>query len=435
MPTSDKNLKYLIDNNPMTSFQMAIVSICFTLNFNDGIDVLLVTFSSADIIKEWALSKAEMGYIFSAGLAGMTTGAFFLAPQADKIGRRNMFIISLLLITAGMISVYFCPSYRIMLCLRFLTGLGIGGILPSLTAVASEFSNLKRRDFSVSLVQAGWPIGAILTGFFCAYTLPIFGWRFAFLIAGFISALMLAGVLIFMPDSPDFLIIKQPKNALNKLNTLLQKMKIDPFEVMPIAIKNTTKPNINTLLTGIYKNDTLKLWFGAFFGFITLYTIMSWIPTIAKDSGLPFEMATYVGIILNLGAAIGSASIGAIGSKFGLKQTVLTFMILAFIVMQIYGNVHLSITFIFISVFAIGLFVQGGFNGIWPTLARVYPSEIRATGVGLTVGIGRFGAILGPSLFGILSDAGLSKSALFFLFSIPLLIMGFTLKSLKSKSL
>ncbi len=162
---------------------------------------------------------------------------------------------------------------------------------------------------------------------------------------------------------------------------------------------------------------------------------MSWIPNIAKDAGLPFEMATYVGIVLNLGAAIGSASIGAIGAKFGLRQTILTFMILAFIVMQIYGNLPLPISLIFLTVFAIGVFVQGGFNGIWPTLARVYPSEIRTTGVGLTVGIGRFGAILGPSLFGILTDAGLNKAALFFLFSIPLLLMGLIISRLQSKNL
>lgn len=428
-------LKEEIDKKSMSTFQIAIVAICFILNFNDGIDVLVVTFSSADIIKEWSLSKAQMGYIFSAGLAGMTTGAFFLAPFADKIGRRSMFIISLCLITLGMIAVYFCPNYWLMLCFRFVTGLGIGGILPSLTATASEFSNIKRRDFSVSLVQAGWPIGAILTGFFCAYAIPQYGWRLAFLIAGCISALMLVGVIIFMTDTPEFLVNKKPKNALQKLNVLAKKMGIQAFDTLPIANSNTVKPTINTLLTGIYKNDTLKLWFGAFFGFITLYTIMSWIPNIAKDAGLPFQMATYVGIVLNLGAAIGSASIGAIGAKFGLKQTILSFMILAFIVMQIYGNLPLSISFIFISVFGIGLFVQGGFNGIWPTLARVYPSEIRATGVGLTVGIGRFGAILGPSLFGILTDAGLSKSALFFLFSIPLLIMGFTLNRLKSNNL
>jgi MFS transporter, AAHS family, 4-hydroxybenzoate transporter len=432
---AQNNLKNLLDYNPMSTFQIAIVAICFILNFNDGIDVLVVTFSSTDIIKEWGLSKAEMGYIFSAGLAGMTMGAFLLAPQADKIGRRKMFIISLLLITAGMVSVYFCPSYGILLCLRFITGLGIGGILPSLTATASEFSNLKNRDFSVSLVQAGWPIGAILTGFFCAYTLPTFGWRFVFLMAGCISALMLIGVLIFMTDSPAFLINKQPINALPKLNSILSKMGITAFNTLPKAENNLIKPNISTLLAGIYKKDTLKLWFGAFFGFITLYTIMSWIPNIAKDAGLPFDMAIYVGIALNLGAAIGSASIGAVGAKFGLKRTILAFMIMAFILMQIYGNLPLSIPFIFLSVFAIGLFVQGGFNGIWPTLARVYPAEIRTTGVGLTVGIGRFGAILGPSLFGILTDAGLSKSALFFLFSIPLLIMGITLNSLQSKSL
>ncbi len=269
MSENDPNqLKVSIDSKSMTPIQIAIVTICFVLNFNDGIDVLVVTFSSADIIKEWALTKAQMGYIFSAGLAGMTAGAFFLAPQADKIGRRNMFIISLILITAGMISVYFCLSYNLLLCLRFITGLGIGGILPSLTATASEFSNKKHRDFSVSLVQAGWPIGAILTGFFCAYALPIYGWRIAFLIAGGISALMLVGVLFFMTDTPDFLINKQPKNALNKLNSLMKKMGIDPFETLPKLEQNLEKPTIGSILTGKYKSDTLKLWFGAFFGFI-----------------------------------------------------------------------------------------------------------------------------------------------------------------------
>lgn len=430
-----ENLKKQIDQNPMTPFQVAIVTICVILNFNDGIDVLLVTFSSADIIKEWALSKTEMGYIFSAGLAGMTAGAFFLAPIADKIGRRNMFIISLILITSGMVSVYFCPSYKILLCLRFLTGLGIGGILPSLAATASEFSNLKWKDFSVGLVQAGWPFGAILTGYFCAYALPIFGWRFAFLMAGVIAGLMLIGVIVFMPDSPAYLINSRKPASFDKLNTLLIKMGIKPYESLPKVTTNPIKPNIATLLKGEYRLDTIKLWIGAFFGFITLYTMMSWIPTIAKDAGLPFEMATYVGIALNLGAALGSASIGYIGFKYGLKETILAYMILAFIVMQIYGNATLSLSFIFLCVFAIGVFVQGGFNGIWPTLARVYPSEIRTTGVGLTVGLGRFGAILGPSLFGILSDAGLTKSALFFIFSIPMIVMGFLIKTLRSKSL
>lgn len=300
----------------MSTFQIIIVAICFVLNMNDGIDVLVVSFSGSDITKEWGLSKTEMGYVFSAGLAGMMAGAFLLAPLGDKIGRRKVFLIALTFITSGMLLVFFCTSYMQLLLLRFLTGLGIGGILPTMAATASEFSNNKNRDFNVGLVQA-----------------------------------------------------------------------------------------------------------------------MSWVPNIAKEAGLPFEMATYVGISLNVGAAIGTASIGWVAGRLGLKKTVLSFMILAFAVMLIYGNFTLNTTMIFVMIFFIGIFVQGGFNGIYPTISRVYPTEIRTTGVGFSIGIGRMGAILGPTLFGVLSDAGLSIQLLFSLFSLPLLVTGLAVYSLRSKNL
>lgn len=162
---------------------------------------------------------------------------------------------------------------------------------------------------------------------------------------------------------------------------------------------------------------------------------MSWVPNIAKDAGLPFEMATYVGIAMNIGAALGSGTLGLFASKFGLKRTVMFALICAFTVMQIYGNITLSISLIFIIIFLIGIFVQGGFNGLWPVISRVYPSEIRSTGVGLSFGIGRFGAIIGPYIFGIFSDAGLSTPALFIIFSIPLLVTLTCVWSLNSKNL
>jgi MFS family permease len=162
---------------------------------------------------------------------------------------------------------------------------------------------------------------------------------------------------------------------------------------------------------------------------------MSWVPNIAKEAGLPFEMATYVGIALNVGAAIGTATLGVIAGKLGLKKTVLSFMFLAFVVMLIYGNFTLNTTMIFVMIFFIGIFVQGGFNGIYPTISRVYPTEIRTTGVGFAIGVGRMGAILGPTLFGVLSDAGLGVSTLFSIFSLPLLITGICVYSLKAKDL
>ncbi|HMG91095.1 MAG TPA: MFS transporter, partial [Chryseolinea sp.] len=179
------------DSRSMSPFQVFMIGVCFILNFCDGIDVLAVSFASTEIMKEWGLSKTEMGYVFSSGLAGMTLGCFLIAPLADHVGRRKILIASLILISIGMIFVSICHSYQQLLWLRFLTGLGIGGILPVLAATASEFSSPKFRDFHVGLVQAGWPVGAILTGFVCAYTIPLYGWRTIFLLAGIVSFVML----------------------------------------------------------------------------------------------------------------------------------------------------------------------------------------------------------------------------------------------------
>ena len=428
-------IKETIDNKSMGFYQVIVVAMCFILNMNDGIDVLIVSFSSNDIITEWSLSKAEMGYVFSAGLAGMTFGAFLIAPLADKIGRRKIFLLSLFFISVGMLLVFFSSSYSQLLIFRFLTGLGIGGILPSLAATASEFSNQKNRDFNVGLVQAGWPVGAIFTGLFCAYAIPEFGWRYAFLFAAAISFLMMVGVYFFMSDTLDFLMNIQPKNSLSKINQLNKKLGIPVLETLPERSLTTSKTSVSELFSENFKNTTFKSWTAIFFGFMTLYTLMSWVPNIAKEAGLAFEMSTYVGIALNAGAAIGTISLGFFAQKYGLKKTVPAFLFIAFVIMLIYGNITLSSSIIFVLIFLIGIFVQGGFNGIYPTLSRVYPSEIRTTGVGFAIGVGRFGAILGPTLFGYLFDNGLEIPLLFSLFSIPLLITGISVKLLNSKYL
>jgi MFS family permease len=147
------------------------------------------------------------------------------------------------------------------------------------------------------------------------------------------------------------------------------------------------------------------------------------------------DVAIYVGIALNAGAALGSSAIGAIGSKFGLRQTVVCFMIVAFVVMLLYGNFAWPIAMLFCLIFLIGVFVQGGFNGLFPTLSRIYHTDIRATGIGYGFGIGRLGAIIGPALFGLLADDGFTIPQLFSLFSFPVLISGLCVFGIKSKNL
>ena len=432
---AETDLKTLIDQQPMSNFQVLMVTVCFILNMNDGIDVLVVSFTGSEIVREWALSKSELGYVFSAGLAGMTAGCFLLAPFGDKIGRRPLFIIALALITTGMLLSSMVGTYSQLLLFRLITGLGIGGILPSLAAVAAEFSNNKRRDFSVGFVQAGWPIGAILAGFFTAWAIPLYGWRSAYLAAGLVAALMLLCIILFMPESLAFLVGRQPKNAYRQINALLARMGHIPLVALPVLPAHRPIVPFIDLVTPAYRASTVRLWIGIFFGMMTLYTVMSWVPTLAKDAGMPFALATYVGTALNMGAFVGSAVIGLLANRFGLRSLIPAFLVIAFGIMVTYGNLSMTYGLMFVLTFFIGFFVQGGFNGFYPATARVYPAIMRTTGVGMAMGIGRFGAILGPTLFGVLSDGGLSKALLFTLFSAPLLVAGSMAFTIPSKNL
>jgi MFS family permease len=391
--------------NSMSWLQIGVVALCFLLNFNDGIDVLLVSFTGSEIMKEFGLTNAELGYIFSSGLGGMTAGCFILAPLGDRIGRQKIFLISLLLISLGMLLVNFSAHYGLLLACRAITGLGIGGILPNLATVAAEFSTDKTRDFNVGIVQGGWPLGAILTGFVSAWIVPLYGWRFAYLTAGLFSLVMLVAVYLVLPESPAF---------LNRTNRLTQKS------------------SWRDLFVPEFRQSTIQLWLATFFGFITLYTVLSWVPILAKQSGMPFELATYIGTAMNLGAFSGVFVMGLLIGRLGIKRVILVYVMLAFVLLNLYGNLDQDFVLKFALTFGIGFFVQGGFNTMYPASTRIYPSEIRSTGVGLAMGMGRFGAILGPSLFGLLADSGASISTRFIVFSLPIVVAGVLVNKIKT---
>jgi benzoate transport len=428
-------LQERIAHSPMSPYQIFVIALCFLLNFNDGIDVLLVSFTGAEIMKEWALTNAELGYIFSMGLLGMTLGCFFIAPLGDRVGRRLIFLISLLCISTGMISVYFSDTYTFLLACRFLTGLGIGGILPNLATLAAEFANEKSRDFSVGIVQGGWPLGAILTGFVSGWVLPMYGWRHAYLLAGVFSFGMLVAVYFILPESPEFIVKKRDVRGLKELNRLLVKMRKATVLEMPTIELELGQLSKKDLFNSPFLRSTILYWAAVFFGMITLYTVLSWVPILSKQSGMDFALANYVGTALNLGAFSGVFVMGLLISRFGIKKIIVIYVVLAFVMLNIYGNVPLNFLIMFTLTFFIGFFVQGGFNILFPTGTRIYPSEIRSTGVGLAMGIGRLGAVIGPTLFGWLADSGASISIRFVLFSMPIVLAGILVSQIRAKEL
>ena len=192
-------VRALLDDSPFTRQQMLVIGICFVLNMLDGMDVLAIAYAAPLIAVGWSLTPQALGIAFSAALVGMTIGAIFISPYTDIIGRRNMIIASLSLIALGMMATAFAQSVSQLIILRLIAGLGIGSMLASLTSMVSEYAPERNRNMCVLFLQAGYPIGAIITGFVAAWLLPEYGWRSLFIFAAITSIVAVPLVVYLLP--------------------------------------------------------------------------------------------------------------------------------------------------------------------------------------------------------------------------------------------
>jgi len=428
------NPKALIDNNPMTSLQYSTIFICFLMNMLDGMDVLVISYTAPAIAKAWDISPQALGTVFSAGLFGMTIGTLFLAPFADKIGRKSIILISGIIMGVCIYLTSYAASITELLIYRFVSGLGIGSMLASTASLASEYTPNKTRDFWVSFVISGYPIGAVVAGLVAAKVIPAEGWQQMFRIAGIASIFSVPLILFFLSESIDFYLRTQPQNALEKLNKILAKMNIQSLESLPIIDKIKSKLPVDQLLKTDFKKPTLQLWAALFMAFAALYFLTSWIPKLAKDAGLSMELAIYAGTVFNIGAFFGIITQGYFSSKYGLKKTLGIILVLTGVLMASFG-LFVGSDVILLILALLGFGIQGGFVGLYALSARLYPTEFRTTGVGWAMGAGRLGGIVGPLIGGLLIGAGLGIATNFLIFAVPALLSGLITAKIDSKEI
>jgi MFS transporter, AAHS family, 4-hydroxybenzoate transporter len=431
----NSNATTLIDNTKTTTLQLTTIFICFLMNMLDGMDVMVVSYAAPAIAKEWAISPQAMGSVFSAGLLGMTLGTLFIAPRADIVGRRTIILISALLMGSMVFATYLAQSVEQLLIFRFISGLGIGSMLASTATLTSEYAPTKTKDFWVSFAMSGYAIGAVVSGLAAAQIIPAYGWRAMFQTAGIATLLTLPLIYFFLAESLDFLLKKQPKGALKNANDILSKMNRETLiSLPPLSLQKIEKPSVAALLTPERKMSTLQLWLALFLAFGSLYFLTTWIPKLASSAGLSMELAIYAGTVFNLGAWLGIMTQGYLSSLFGLKRTLFTFLTATAILMAVFGFFKGS-SLILVIFGLLGFGIQGGFVGMYAVAARMYPTEIRSTGVGFAMSSGRIGGIVGPLLGGFLIGAGLSMTANFMIFALPTLLAGVAILLLKSKEI
>jgi benzoate transport len=429
------NIRELIDNSPVKKLQVTVIGICCMLNILDGFDVLAIAFAAPPIADEWAIQPAALGLVFSAGLVGMALGAMFIAPLTDRIGRRAMILICIVAISVMMAVTGLSRSVPELIAARALTGLGIGGMLASLTSMVAEYSPDRQRNLTIGLLQAGYPVGGTLGALIATWLLPEFGWRALFFGGAVMGALMIPIVVLWLPESLVFLAQKQPAKALDKINRILRSLEQAPLDALPPAPATVTSGSVMALLTTARRNNTLRLWLAFFLNSLTVYFIFSWVPKIVVDAGLPLEQGILAGLMVNAGAVIGIPTLGYLSGTRGLRPLILTFLLLGTGCVGLYGFVGQSVPLLLSVGFLIGFFVMGGFIGLYAVAARIYPTELRTTGIGWTIGVGRIGAIIGPYLGGVMIALQWSTATNFVFFALPLLVAGFAAYSIRAREL
>ncbi len=388
-------------------------------------DVLVISYTAPSIVSFWDISPETLGVVFSSGLFGMAIGALFLAPYADKLGRKKIILISSIIISLGVFLTAFSKNIIHLTFLRFISGIGIGTMLASTVSLVSEYTSNRSKDFWISFILAGYPVGAVLAGYLSNNILLKYSWQYVYIVFGSFSLLLIPVVYYFLYESLEFLIKSQPVNAISRINRIFDKLKIANIKALPAYKKNNNQIAINELLNKKYMAPTLKLWIAFFSAFVCLYYLISWIPKLVTDMGLSMELGIYSGIIFNVGAFLGIITQGYLSSKFGLKRVVSTFMILTCVLMTLIRYFIDSDLMLFI--FGVmGFTIQGGFVGLYAFAARIYPIEFRTTGIGWGIGLGRFGAVISPLIGGYLIGAGLSISQSFMIFGAVAFLSGFT---------
>jgi benzoate transport len=412
------DLKEEIGQKKMNLYQWFIVALCILLNIVDGYDVMVMAFTSTSVSADWQLSSSMLGILLSIGFIGMALGSFILAPQADKIGRRNLILICLFICGSGMLlSAFSQNAFQLATC-RLITGLGIGGILTNASVVANEFSSLKWKSLSVSLLSMGYAVGAVLGGMIAYYLIALHGWRSVFLLGSGLTFSVFLICLKILPESLEYLAVKQPKYALERINKIGTKIGLKPLVEMPAITLTEQRTSIKKLFLAKLATQTICLWIAFFMVMAGFYFILSWTPKILAMAGMSMEQGVNLGIFLNIGGILGAILMGSISSRFQIHKILAIFLVataIAILLFIVVSNIYNYALWVGILV---GMLANGCVAGLYALSTVTYPTEIRATGVGLAISMGRFGAILAPLGAGYFLDAGISPLNLYVFASI-----------------
>jgi MFS transporter, AAHS family, 4-hydroxybenzoate transporter len=407
----------IIDESPIGRFQYVIFATCVLIMMCDGFDTQAVAYVAPSIVAEWKLAPGSFGPAFSAVLLGAMAGAFGFGYVADKVGRRSTLMVAMILFGVLNIASAYTGSLWSFTILRFLCGIGLGGVIPNITALVSEYAPARKRATLVATSWCGFALGAVLGGVVSVPLILHFRWPSVFIVGGALPLCMIPIVVLALPESIKLLTMT-PASA-PRVAKILQRIlpggTFDRDATYVIAETNLRRGKVSTLFKGELALGSIFLCFAFFMSLMLVYLFISWIPLLLRQAGLPLQNALMGTIVFNLAGIFGSIACTQLIDRKVLPP--LPILIGSYFVgaIAVFGMAYADMSFwpIMLMIFVSGFFIIGVQLSLNAFITGFYPTSIRGTGVGWSQVVGRSGSLIGPLVGGALVSQGVSAAGLF----------------------
>lgn len=415
------NVATIINEAPISAYQWLIVALALVTALFDGYDTQGIAYVAPVIVQDLHMSFAQLGPVFGAGLVGLMLGAVFFGMLADKLGRKQAILWSVLIFSIFSLLTPQATGFRSLVALRFCAGVGLGGALPNTIAYILEYTPLRRRGLLVNSPNAFFALGSIVGGMLATKLIPSFGWQSTFYVGGGVPLLFLIVIALWLPESARFLLARH--RATNRVAQIMRR--IAPARGFTESTRFVLEPEatgitVKHLFTEGRALATTLLWIAFFMNLFVLLYLINWMPSLLRQAGQPLETAILITVWYNIGGFLGGLGMGWIADRSGAPHTVLAIAYVgaAFFITAAAFSID-NFAILLAAMFLTGISINGGQASLNTIAASYYPTAIRATGIGWALGVGRIGSILGPLLGGVFVGAGWPVSSVILVNTVP----------------
>lgn len=411
---------------PVSSFHYKLLVVAGIGWVFDSMDTGLIAFVLPLLIKEWGLSATQAGMLGSIGLVGMALGAVAAGTLADRVGRKTVFSVTIVLysLATGLCAV--APNYELLVLFRFLVGLGLGGELPVAATLVTEYIPGRARGRFMVLLESFWAVGWLLAALIAYFIIPVTGWRTAFLI-GALPALYTMVIRMHLHESVRYLLKKRKIEEARKIVSSLEErchMEHRPLEVTEKDVAEETKGSFTALWTRRFIKRTVMLWL-VWFGIVfSYYGVFMWLPSLVFKQGFTVVKTFEYVLVMTLSQLPGYAAAAWLVDRLGRRYTLSLFLLGSGIASYFFGHAE-TVTTLLCWGATMSFFNLGAWGVIYTYTPELYPTEIRGLGCGWATGFGRVGGMVAPLLVGALLTDAWDMGHIFYIFAGVFVLISF----------